>query len=317
MRTLSAYASLCTDFMLKGVMETIIKESPVLNFLPFRELVGNSIVQNWEKTLPTVAWRNVGEAITESSGETVDMSFILKILIGDVDTDCFAARTRSNINDQHEVDVEMKAKAMAHEFEDTFIYGVASGSKEFNGLHYLASTYGTSAGFGATDSKCLHAGTGSTDGSLTTTLLDDLVDLVPNADILLMRKSIRGKLTRYLRGVGSYMSSRELFGHTWPCWGNAEVPIVTSDFLLQTEAISATVYNAKTGGTGTSIFAIRFGDGDGVCGLQGGEMWKRHWPELEGKNAMRTRFGWYVGLMTYQPDALAQIDGIANDTVSA
>ena len=47
MRTLQAYASLCQDVMLKGVMETIVKESPILKVLPFRELVGNSLVQNW------------------------------------------------------------------------------------------------------------------------------------------------------------------------------------------------------------------------------------------------------------------------------
>ena len=317
MRTLSAYASLCTDIMLKGVMETIVKESPVLNFLPFRELIGNSIIQNWEKTLPTVAWRNVGEAITESSGETVDMNFVLKILIGDVDTDRYAARTRSNINDQHEVDIEMKAKAMAHEFEDVFLYGTASGTKKFNGLHYLVSTYGTSSGYGATDSKMLHAGFGATPSTLTTTLLDELVDLVPNADILMMRKGIKNRLTKYLRGVGSYMTSREAYGRKWPCWGDGEIPIVTSDFLVQTETIVATVYSAQTGGSGSSIFAIRFGDGDGVCGLQGGEMWKRHWPELEGKNAMRTRFGWYVGLMTHQPDALARIDGIGDIAIAS
>ena len=317
MRTLQAYASLCQDVMLKGVMETIVKESPILKVLPFRELVGNSLIQNWEKTLPTVAWRSVGEVITESSGETVDMSFVLKILIGDVDTDRFAARTRANINDQHAVDIRMKAKAMAHEFEDVFIYGAKSGTKEFDGLHYLVSTYGTSAGFGSDVSKCLHAGFGATPSTLTTTLMDELVDLVPNCDILVMRKAIKQKLTVYLRGVGSHMTTREKYGHLWPCWGDEEIPIVTSDFLTQTETILATVYNAQTGGVGSSVFAVRFGDGDGICGLQGGEMWKRHWPELEAKNAMRTRFGWYVGLMLHQPDALARIDGVGNIAISA
>lgn len=317
MRTLQAYASLCTDKMLKGVMETIIKTSPILRVLPFRELNANSLVQNWEKTLPTVAWRNVGEVITESSGETVDMSFVLKILIGDVDTDRFAARTRSSINDQHAVDIRMKATAMAHEWEDVFLYGTQSSTKEYNGLHHLATVYGTSSGFGSTITKNLHAGFGATWSTLTTTLLDELVDLVPNCDILMMRKGIRRRLTTYLRTVGSYMTTREKFGHMWPCWGDEEIPIVTSDFLTQTETVAATYFTAKTGGSSSSIFAIRFGDGDGLCGLQGGEMWKRHWPELEAKNAMRTRFGWYVGLMVHQPDCLARIDGVGDIAISA
>lgn len=321
MRTLAEYAELCQDVMVKGVMETILKESPILNWIPFRELVGNSLIENWELTMPTVAWRSVGEDWTEDTGETVDVAFVLKILGGDVDTDRFAARTRSSINEQHVVDVEAKAKAMAHEWEDSFIYGLASGTKEPNGLHYLASTYGVGDGtYGSSTPQIISMAANSTPLVLTTAKMDDLVELVSGADILLMRTAIKNKLSQYLRTVGSYMTTREQYGKLWPCWGDEQIPLVTSDWLLQTETITAAAgaYSAPTGGTASSIFAIRFGDGDGICGLQGGEMWKRHWKELEAKNAMRTRFGWYVGhMMSGGPDCLARLTGVKNAAVTA
>ena len=44
-------AKLSNDMLLQGVVETIIKDSPVLQRLPFIEIVGNGLTYNQEKTL--------------------------------------------------------------------------------------------------------------------------------------------------------------------------------------------------------------------------------------------------------------------------
>jgi len=41
--------------LLQGVVETIVKDSPVLQQMPFIEIVGNVLTYNQEKTLPTTA----------------------------------------------------------------------------------------------------------------------------------------------------------------------------------------------------------------------------------------------------------------------
>ena len=48
--TLAEAAKLSNDMLLQGVVETIVKESPVLQRLPFIEIVGNGLTYNQEKS---------------------------------------------------------------------------------------------------------------------------------------------------------------------------------------------------------------------------------------------------------------------------
>ena len=50
--TLDEASKLSNDMLLQGVVETIIKDSPVLKQLPFIEIVGNVLTYN---QVPTVA----------------------------------------------------------------------------------------------------------------------------------------------------------------------------------------------------------------------------------------------------------------------
>ena len=44
--TLAEAAKLSNDMLLQGVVETIIKESPILQRLPFIEIAGNGLTYN-------------------------------------------------------------------------------------------------------------------------------------------------------------------------------------------------------------------------------------------------------------------------------
>jgi hypothetical protein len=52
--TLAEASKLSNDILLQGVVETIVKESPILQVMPFIEIVGNGLTYNQEKTLPTL-----------------------------------------------------------------------------------------------------------------------------------------------------------------------------------------------------------------------------------------------------------------------
>ncbi len=52
--TLAEAAKLSNDILLQGVVETIVKDSPILQRLPFIEIVGNGLTYNQEKTLPVL-----------------------------------------------------------------------------------------------------------------------------------------------------------------------------------------------------------------------------------------------------------------------
>jgi hypothetical protein len=49
--TLEEAAKLSNDMLLQGVVETIIKDSPVLQRLPFIEIVGNGLTYNQVATV--------------------------------------------------------------------------------------------------------------------------------------------------------------------------------------------------------------------------------------------------------------------------
>lgn len=305
--TLAQSAVLSQDKLVKGIIEELIKESPLMGKLPFVELVGNALAVNREKTdsMGNVSFQAVGGVWQESTAEFEQFTFPLKVLGGDADVDNLIQRSRSNINDQMAAQVKVKTKLMAHEFEDALIYGDSTLTNSFDGLHKLVVS-----------GQQLHAGSGTTGAGLTIVLLDQLMDLVRGGrpDMLVMNRPIRRRLTQYLRSVGSYVTERDDFGNLWEFW--QDVPIYATDFITQTETISGGAYAAKTGGACSSLFAIRFGEGDGFVGIQNGGIETEVFPKLETKDATRTRIKWYVGTALYSTLAVARIDGITDVAVA-
>ena len=49
--TLAEASKLSNDMLLQGVVETIVKDSPILRKLPFIEIVGNGLTYNQNKTI--------------------------------------------------------------------------------------------------------------------------------------------------------------------------------------------------------------------------------------------------------------------------
>jgi len=137
--SLDEASKLSTDILLKGIIETIIKDSPILQELPFIQIVGNSLKYNRESVLPTVNFYDVADTWVESTPEFEAVTAVLRILGGDADVDNFLKATRSNVTDLETAVIEQKAKALRHEFEKSFIQGNSSvNAKQFDGIHKVA-----------------------------------------------------------------------------------------------------------------------------------------------------------------------------------
>src|SRR3970282_572945 len=122
--TLAEAAKLSNDVVQQGVIETVVKESRVLEVLPFIEMVGNALTYNRENAMATAAFFDVGDTWTESTPTFTQVLATLKILAGAAAAvDQSVATTRSTVQDIEAAVLELKAKAVAHEFEDEFIYG--------------------------------------------------------------------------------------------------------------------------------------------------------------------------------------------------
>jgi hypothetical protein len=82
-------AKLTQDLLLRGVIETVIKESQLLQLLPFMEVTGTAVTYNREATLPAASFYDVGDTWTEATPTFTTVTAGLKIMGGDADVDNF------------------------------------------------------------------------------------------------------------------------------------------------------------------------------------------------------------------------------------
>lgn len=301
--TLAEAAKLSNDMLMQGVVETIVKDSPVLQRLPFIEITGNGLTYNQEKTLPDIDFYDVGDTWNESTPTFEQLTANLKIMGGDADVDNFLKSTRSNIQDLEASVIEMKAKALRNKFEEIFIYGNATvNSKQFDGLKKLINT-GTSSAH-----VIPMADTGA---ALSLAKLDELIDSVKGGkpDMLLMSRRTRRKLNALVRASGGMTETeRDAFGNFIQLWDS--IPIGVNDWILDTHILAGGVETATTGGTCSTIYAVQFGEG-ALCGLTGpGHLQVEPVGALESKDASRTRVKWYVSLALFSAVKASALIGV-------
>jgi len=301
--TLAEASKLANDMLLQGVVETIVKESPVLQRLPFVEIAGNGLTYNQEKTLPAIDFYDVGDTWVESTPTFEQKTANLKIMGGDADVDNFLKSTRSNVQDLEAAVVELKAKALRAKFEDTFIYGDANANpKQYDGLKKLIDTATAGSQVIAMDAS------GAT---LTLAKLDELIDAVKGGkpDLLVMSRRSRRKINALVRAAGGMMETdRDQWGNFVQFWDG--VPIGVNDWILDTHVVSGSLETAITGGTCSTIYAVQCGEG-GLCGLTGpGHITVEPIGSLETKDASRTRVKWYVSLALFSSVKAAALIGV-------
>ncbi len=290
--TLAEAAKLSNDILLQGVIETIVKESPILQVLPFIEITGNGLTYNQEKTLPGIGFYDVGDTWDESTPTFEQKTANLKIMGGDADVDNFLKATRSNIQDLEAAVVELKAKALKDKFEDTFIYGDSSGNaKQYDGIRKLVNT-------GQAGAQVVAAG--ASGAALTLAMLDQLIDTVRGGkpDLFLMSRRSRRKINALVRAGGGMMETdRDRWGNFIQFWDG--VPIGVSDWILDTHVVANSVETATTGGACSAIYALQMGEG-ALCGLTApGFITVEPIGSLETKDASRNRIKWYVSLALF------------------
>jgi len=290
--TLAEAAKLSNDVLLTGVVETIIKDSPVLQRLPFIEIVGNGLTYNRENAAPSADFFDVGDTWTESTPTFTQQTVALKIMGGDADIDNFLIATRSNVQDIETAVVQLKAKAVQQLFEQTFITGdETTNPKEFDGLDELCDPAQTIS-------------MGVNGGSLTLDKLDELIDAVKGGkpEILLMSRRSRRILNKLARSSGSFLEAeRDEFGQMLQFYDG--IPVGVSDYIS----------DAQTVGTSTdcsTIYAFQMGEGALVGLTAPGGLNVERVGSLETKDASRTRIKWYSSLALFNSVKLSRLIGV-------
>lgn len=289
---------------MQGVIETIIKDSPLLAYIPWIEIVGNALTYNRESTLPEAEWHAANDDWTTSPAIAFSQqTATLKILGQNADVDEYIRQTRNNVQDIEAAIIQLTAKAIKHELEDKLLYGDDSAdANQFDGLQKIIDT--------ATAGNQVIAA-GATGATLTLAMLDQLIDAIKGGlpDLLVMSRRSRRKINALARAAGNNLEvGKGALGEFVQMYNG--IPIAVSDFQLDTHAVSSSLETANTGGTSSVIYAVQFGEA-GLCGLTSpGGLQVVPIGQLESKDATRTRIKWYVSLALFSQVKAAALIGV-------
>ncbi len=113
-------AKLTQDLLVRGVVETVVKESRLLQLLPFLEVTGTAVTYNREASMPAAGFYDVGDTWTEATPGFTQITAGLKILGGDADVDNFLQATYAIPNDIEAEVIANRSKAVADKFLDPY-----------------------------------------------------------------------------------------------------------------------------------------------------------------------------------------------------
>jgi hypothetical protein len=307
---LTEAAKLSTDDLQRGVLETFVQESPVLDRLPFLTIQGNSYKWNYELALPSVAYRAVNEGYVGSTGTTDDRFASLVILGGDADVDRFIVQTRGDLNNQRAVQTAMKVKALSYKFQNDFVNGdVTVDPLAFDGLKKTVTRVVSSGTNGA---KVFDPASDTVAHAFFDKLeeLTAAVDGTPSA--FYANASVIAKIRSAGRRMGGVEIVREdLTGKRITTWNG--IPFLN---LGTTPAGVQILPQTETKGTSniaSSIYAVRFGQNEedgGVAGLTNGGVQVYDLGEIDSQPVYRTRIEFYCGLAQFSEGGAARLDGV-------
>uniref|UniRef100_A0A6M3JWI7 Putative capsid protein n=1 Tax=viral metagenome TaxID=1070528 RepID=A0A6M3JWI7_9ZZZZ len=322
--TLSELSKIETDPLRKSVIDGLLMESDLMGFVPWETIgtLSTSVVRY--KDLPSFGYRKVNAGFDESTGtfeqkvETISLGGL------DIDTDKAIARAKNTIADARAVQQTMALKSAAYQFNWKFIAGnPVNDPEEFKGLTERVNDINNE---GYTDQLFLTsvtAGEGILYSSANSqNFLNDVDKLIyaidgHNPDYLLMNKKLLLALRALLRKEKMLNQAQDQFGRLIDMYGNTKLVDIgvradqSTEIILNTE----TAAGAVTGGTEcTSMYAVKFGIGDELWGIQEYPMEVTDLGELQTAPKYRTRIDWPHGLAMVSPRCIARMYGIIPDS---
>jgi hypothetical protein len=323
------YASLAeaqkfvTDKLLAGLIEETIEEGQLASVLPLTEIDTRVLKYNREGVMQDASFFGIHDQIPWSRGATVvQKEAELKRALRQDILDEFIQSTYRDPNDYKTSMISQLRKGVMRTIEDRFIYGDATvNPKEFDGLHKIV----------AEENKAIHQGSSTTPGALSLRNMRILGDRVRpmGPDFYLVSRDFARRFDEVAQFGVQTGSTNATFSVGSVSFGTNELgkritmfdltPIVRTDYITETESIANGAFSSKTGGTGTTIFAVKLGDllSGGLTMLVGGGSGSgpnlfrvREFDALEDYDAMGVRLVSYVAMALGSSHGIAAIDGI-------
>lgn len=278
-----AEASKITEVPLKkAIIETIARESSVLELLPIVGINGNAYTYIQETETGGVGFREVNTDYNHSNPAYLQKTEALKRLGSKVEVDRFIELTQ-NINDVRAEATAAKSKAIANEFTRVFFAGDSSANAlEFDGLNVRVA-----------GEQLLDKSAEGVAVALEPSMVEHLLDTVQGgADVLFMNKRTRRSVTAMFQNQGAYIQAgQDSFGRPQQFFGDVRIAVVSDNLIAD-----------------NSIYAVKFGQDAGVAGIQAGDL-------QAVDNGLRgtmyeTLIEWYVSIIDGNPKGIARLTGI-------
>ncbi|MCL4395643.1 MAG: hypothetical protein M1482_12725 [Chloroflexi bacterium] len=317
--TLVDYFKQAKDPISQGFIADLLRFSDLFKVCKFDNVDGLQVGGTRWQTVPTAAFRKIGEGYTEGTGTTENIVETLSILGGDVKVDRVLSQAKNTYEDPLITQMQMKAKAVAFAFNDAFVNGDQGTDPDtFEGIKKRVSNmparmsvdcYNTvDAGDGLPILK------GAAEENFFVDVLHQAIKYVDGATHIFCNETVWLGLGRVLRRLGLLDTTTDAYGKQWASF--AGVPFV--DVGLRSDKSTEIISNTENPGDGgadcTSLYVARMDMDDGLHGIQlAGKSPKPYDPlngnEMEGGPQLLRRIDWPVGLFNLSQYCICRVKG--------
>ena len=316
--TLAEFSKIETDPLRKSIMDTLLMNTPVMELIPWETIGALSTNIIRIQDLPSVGYRRINGSFGESTGHLEQKAETISILGGNIDTDKAIARAKNTVADARAIQQVMKLKSIAYHFNNRLINGSvvvdadAGDNPGFEGLKVrvndLYDEGYTGQKISAGDIFVL------ADAANQNTFLDKLDELMyaidgHQPDFLFMNHKTLLAVRSTLRRLQVLTTSVDMFDRRVDMYQSARLIDIGTTADQSTEIILNTesTVGADTGGTASSIYAVKFGIGDLMWGIEEYPMEVEDLGLLQALPLYRTTIDWPLGLAVANPRAIARL----------
>lgn len=319
--TLTELSKLETDTLRKSVIDTLLMESNIMQLVPWETIgqLATTIVR--VQDLPSIGFRKLNEGFSGTTGHFEQKVENISLMGCYMDCDKAIARAKNTIADARAITQVMALKGVAYKFNDKFINGnPVSDPEEFKGLYRRVDEVYDE---GFTDQKvnCACAGVGINNSSTTRhAFLDKLDELIyaikgHQPDMLFMNKKTLLAVRSLLRREKLLDNAKDMFGRNIDMYSNCQLIDIGTCADQTTDIITITEDADGTSGSSeyTSIYAVKFGIGELLWGIQQYPLEVTDKGLLEAKPVYRTELDWNLGLALADSRAIGKLYGVIPD----
>lgn len=298
-----------SDMKKRGVVQTIIQESPIIEMLPWLSFAGNALKQTVEDTVAQVSFRAVNGTYSRTYGTDTERYWGVSILGGEYAVDNFLVDVTGSEEDLEAKQVIKLSKGNALRFDYEFFNGTG-GSNGFKGIKQLGTE-----GLGQ---SLINAAGG---GTLSLDKLDEANDLFRNqgeASALLMNRTMRRTITKKARAFATGVSlidiGTDAFGRQITMWNGIPIRVLGDVIDGSGNIVAALPFTEDPGDATldcTSIWFMKFSEDD-VCGLvgKGGSLAVKSFGEQQAAPQRMGRLEWYPGVAVFNQYSVVRLYGI-------